>query len=171
MWQKQSAAWRADLEITKEFHPWTSRKHFQGTGFSHTKRSLDLLDCAWVQACKRKKITVGTHKNCFMKEAIKQGVHSDLVVDISQNHVRKPLSDSSGFLRTICTSSLLYHFSADRLLHPLEHFFLQGYSDQLVLPQSLSVRDLRSMAGEAICLPCLGSIVWCLHMTRDLTLL
>ena len=28
-----------------------------------------------------------------------------------------------------------------------------------------SNRQLRTLAGEGMCLPCLGTIVWCLHLT------
>ena len=168
-WEQQSVKWRSELQISQSFRPWTSRRTFSGLGLSRTKRSLDLLDCSWVEACKRRKISVQTHSSSFMKEALAQQVHHGLVVDVSQNPVRKPMSDKQGVLRTLTTSSTLYSFEHDRVLHPIEHMFLQGYPKDVSVPHTLSVQDLRKLAGEAICLPCLASIVWSIHLMRDLT--
>lgn len=134
---------------------------------SRAKRTLDLLDCAWVHACKRSKLGAGnTGVRGLRSAGIKAGVHSELCVDVSQNHVRRPISDQNGFLRTLTTSSKVYHYGKDRLLILAEHLFLQGYDQQQAVTPNTGVRE---MAGEAMCLPCLASIIWSLHLTKNLT--
>lgn len=161
-WEHQSARWRSDLGISPAFKPWTGRADFQGLGVSRQKRTLDLVDCAWVQAYKRAKITSS-------EAAIQANVQRSLLVDTSQNHVRKPLSSADGFLGTLLTSSDLYHYGEDRSLLPVEHLLLQGYDPEIVVPDGVSPSDVRAMAGEAVCLPCLATVLWCLHVTKDLT--
>lgn len=158
--------------MTKGFTPWTSNPAFKGVGLPSSKRAFDLVDCAWVQACKRQKIEVGKATGNVTQLGKKAGVHKDLFVDVSQNHVRRPMSDASGFLRTLTTSTTLYSYEADRTVLPIEHLFLQGYEHQVSIPKSIAAgsgSEIRNLAGEAICLPCLASIVWCLHLTKDLT--
>ena len=163
-WQLQSCKWRSDLRVSPTFSPWTSHAEFQGLDLKRQKRALDLVDCAWVSAYKRAKLeTTG--------EALQHGLHNDLFVDVSQNHVRRPLSCKDGNLRTLLTSSMLYHYGTDRVLLPVEHLFLQGYDHEVVIPDGVSSEDVRKLAGEAIALPSLASVLWSLHLTKDLTLL
>ena len=163
-WEQQSAKWRGDLDMSPGYKPWTGRESFVGYGLSGTKRALDLLDCGWVHAYKRAKFR-------HTQDAIASKLDQELFIDVSQNHVRKPLSNASGELRTLLTSTRLYHYGSDRLLLPVEHLALQGYSPEIVVPQELSAKDVRDMAGEAIALPCLATVMWCLHMVKDLTTL
>lgn len=101
--------------------------------------------------------------------AARSDLPAQLFVDISQNHIRRPLSNADGTVRALLTSTDLYHFGTDRCLVPLEHLLLQGYSPDVVLPDLLSDSDVRQMAGEAIFLPCLATVLWCLNLTKDLT--
>ncbi len=164
-WKAHSARWRSELNIPPTFQPWTSRPEFKGLGVPSNKRSLDLLDCSWVQACKKRNIGMGP---AMTKTGIQQKLHEDLVVDISQSHARRPMSDQ-GVLRTLTTSSRLYHYGLDRMLLPREHLLMQGYAHTVCIPKSMKDDDVRSLAGEGIFLPCLGQILWCLHLTRNLT--
>ena len=161
-WEQQSSKWRSELGVSPQFAPWTRRPEFQGLGVSGQKRVLDLLDCSWVHAYKRAKLN-SSHA------ATRSGLADGLIVDTSQNHVRKPLSSADGFLRTLLTSSDLYHFGEDRAVLPVEHLFLQGYGEEVVVPKGSTPNDVRTLAGEAICLPCLATVLWCLHLTKDLT--
>ncbi len=76
-------------------------------------------------------------------------------VDISQSVARKPW----GALRTFTTSSQIYSFKEDRLLVPEEHFRLLGFGENLVCG-NLGPDELRKLAGEAMCVPCIALLVW-----------
>ncbi len=89
----------------------------------------------------------------------------DTIVDISQNHARRPLS-SNGVAHTLTTSSKLYSFAQNRLLTGVEHLILQGYPFDLD-PSTLSESDLRTVAGEGIALPCLGVLIMCLCLVQN----
>ena len=167
-WQAQSLSWRGQLGVSAALAPWTGRSSFKGVGLSRSKRALDLVDCCWLEACKRSKLEVRSCGRNFHGQAMEKCVHRGLVADVSQSQVRKPLSDKFGQLRTLTSGSMLYHYEYDRMLTPVEHLHLQGYVSPGI-PPSLTDTDLRAMAGEAICLPCLAGIVWCLHLIKDLT--
>ena len=156
-WKTQSSTWRAKLGVTENFSPWTQRPSFHGQNLPRTKRVLDLVDCCYVESCKRRKIAAG----CFEHGS------KNLVADVSQSHGRKPLSDN-GILRTLTTSSKLYYYAEDRVLVPREHMALQGY-ERVEIPSSWTDADIQRISGEAICLPSLAGLLWCLHLTRDLT--
>jgi site-specific DNA-cytosine methylase len=123
---------------------------------------LDLVDCAWVHAQKRARFA-------STNEAIQNKLPDELIVDVSQNHCRRPLSNLEGYAPTLTTSSAWYHYGLDRQLTPREHLFLQGHSQTTQVPSEISSTSVRSLAGEAINLACLGCLVWSLHLTKDLT--
>ena len=87
------------------------------------------------------------------------------VVDISQSHARRPISNN-GVARTLTTSSSLFSFTHGRLLTAYEHLLLQGYPSTVEIPINVTESDIRSMAGEGIALPCLAIIVWSLHLVQ-----
>ena len=164
-WKAQSAAWRGSLEVTQNFSPWTQHRAFKGLGVPRNKRVYGLVDCCWMQACKRKRLRLN---HTLTEEGLKAGVHKGLFVDISQNHIRRPWADSASGLRTLTTSTKLYHFGSDRMLVGKEYLMFQGYGTD-VCPANLSDNDLKNLAGEGICLPCLGHVLWCAHLIKNLT--
>ncbi len=91
---------------------------------------------------------------------------NNTLVDISQNHGRRPLSNAMGVAHTLTTSSKLYSYDQRRLLTGVEHLFLQGYPYDVEVPSNLTDTDLRTLAGEGIALPCLGLIILCLWLVH-----
>ena len=158
-WRTQSNAWRTQLGVPFDFHPFTTSKGFVGKGLhGSSKRTFDMVDCTAMEHCKRFKCTVGT---------LRQHV-GDLLLDYSQAHVRRPYSNKQGVARTLTTSSTLYHFGQDRVLTGLEHLLLQGYDIGVNIPEGMSQAELKKCAGEGISLPVLGSVVWALYMAGTL---
>ena len=154
-WISQSAKWRAELQVTREYAPFTSKLNMAETGLPlgvtgrPNKRVLDLLDCSAMQVCKRSKKTL---KEC--KPEL-----SETLVDISQSHVRRPMSSASGMARALTTSSRLFALGQGRLLKPIEHMMLQGFQSNIHVPAAVSDTALRKMAGEGMALPCLGTVI------------
>lgn len=154
-WPVESAEWRKKLQMPKAFAPYSEGR--QGViNLKGTKRVWDLLDCAAVQVCRSKKARLDN-----MKKAL-----NDAIVDVSQSHGRRPVSNSQGVAHTLTTSSQLFSYRQERLLVPFEHLLLQGYPSNTKIPKELSDRDVRSLAGEAIALPSLGTICWALYLLR-----
>ena len=129
------------------------------------KRAYDLIDCCWMQACKRKRLKLNQN---LTQEGLKAGVQKGLFVDISQNHVRRPFAESASGLRTLTTSSKLYHYGSDRMLVGREYLIFQGYRSDVKTSNS-SEDEIRKLAGEGMCLPCLGHVLWCAHLIKNLT--
>lgn len=161
-WKLSSAKWRKELGVTQEYSPYTQKIKGEGSlgllglGEKPPKRTLDLIDCCVLQVCKKARKAVH-HADDLLKNHM---------VDVSQNHDRRPLS-SPPAARALTTSSKLYIFDQKRLLTPEEHLLLQGYNETAVVrPKGVSGSDLRRMAGEGIALPCLGTIIWALFLTK-----
>jgi hypothetical protein len=47
-----------------------------------------------------------------------------------------------------------------------EHMLLQGHRSDIQVPETMTDHDLRVLAGEGIALPCLGTIVWAMLITK-----
>ena len=159
-WVVDSVKWRSALQMPKGYHPYSTKIDQQprAAGFSGqpSKRVLDLLDCAAVELCKRRKISVTQ-----AKPALK-----DVLIDVSQSHIRRPFSDDRNIARCLTTSSRLFNFGQARMVSALEHLLLQGYDRSVEVPRNVGPSDLRSMAGEGIALPCLATIMWAVLLTQ-----
>eukprot|EP00439_Symbiodinium_sp_Y106_P030818 s7503_g3.t1 len=91
---------------------------------------------------------------------------NDALVDFSQSHGRRPFSNTDGTAHCLTSSSQLYSFRLDRCLLPVEHLFLQGYPVSVAVPEELNDRDVRSIAGEGIALPCLATLIWAVFLYK-----
>ena len=141
------------------YHPYTQTLDLQkaGLGTVGCKRTLDLLDCVTLAAAKKARTTVKRVEQLL----------SETLVDVSQSHDRRPLPKLEGPNRCLTTSSSLFWFQQRRLLCPVEHMLLQGYTLPLQVPQTVSNHQLTSIAGEGIALPNLATIVWALKLTAN----
>ena len=158
-WKMQSARWREELEVTPDYHPYTSNMDFSRSGLPckcggrPTKRILDLIDCAAMSVAKKAKKRLGDCKQELDRT----------ILDVSQSHGRRPFN--TGDVRTLTTSSKLFSFGQRRTLVEKEHFLLMGFDDQLVLPKAISASNLRALAGEGMALPCLATVVIAVLLT------
>ena len=157
-WWNESVTWRNSLGVTPKYSPWTSRSEFRGTGLRLNDRKKDLLDVIVADRMYRLK---KLHKGLDSKQVAE--LMKDVWVDVSQSHSRKVTSTPPH--RTLTTSSCIYAFGRDRMLLPTEHLALQGhFTPTLKLP--MTSRQVRSLAGEGMALPSIGSVLWCLFLTK-----
>ena len=161
-WLVQATALRSKWDVPKDFKPWTSHGSFKGGGLSQTKRNLEMLDLGFIQACHSAKCGYS------VAAAKRQGLLDGLVVDVSQNPCRAPWTTQSGHAHTLTTSTLLYSYQMDRMLQPREYLLLQGYQESVSL-EGLKAESIKDMAGEGIALPCLATILSCIHATKGFT--
>lgn len=161
-WLVQATALRSKLNVPKDFKPWTSHSHFKGVGLSQTKRNLEMVDLGFIQACHSAK------RSYSVAAAKREGLFDGLVVDVSQNPCRSPWTTQSGHAHTLTTSTLLYSYKMDRMLQPIEYLLLQGYQGTVNL-EGLKADSIRKMAGEGVALPCLATILSCIHATKGFT--
>lgn len=105
-------------------------------------------------------------KAARMDRAAKQEALKHCYIDISQNHGRKPFANALGITGTMTTSSRYYSFMRDGLILPFEMLLWHGHSRALVAPSEVKANQLKSLAGEGMSLPCLGTILWCALLVR-----
>ena len=165
-WKEQSGAWRQDMDVGANVKPWTSQPNFEGIGVKHTDRSLELMDLVALQTvlgsqC-RNPIQKALRHPQWMKDQL-----GKVFVDLSQNPVRRCFT-KRGKTPCLTTSSMIYAFSRDSLLVPLEHMLLQGHKRTISIPDQMSGKQVRELAGEGMSLPCLALIIWCLVMVNRL---
>ena len=98
-WQSQIVVWRDELGISPNYMPF-DQLELKVSGLKMTNRILSLLNM--VVAEKTKHVKKKTKKS--LKSAIR-----NVVVDISQNPVRRSHTTKDGFAHTLCTGSRLVH--------------------------------------------------------------
>ena len=167
-WVQQSKQIRSRLGIHQETRLWTSRHDFVGTGLPRTHRVFEVLELAVLQTLGTPdRIAKGKKNQKWLKEQV---IAADLVVDISQNPVRKAFT-KNGKWPCLTTSSQLYSFARDSMLLPIEHLLLQGHRRSVHVPRSMSVKGqqhIKDLAGEGMSLPCLGLLIWCMVSIKGL---
>ena len=93
---------------------------------------------------------------------------SELFTDVSQNPQRNPHTcRKDNVSRCLTTSSSVYSHGLDRIVLPLELMYWQGHQVDVKVPQSLRQRALRDLAGEAMTLPCVGSLLYALLLNKS----
>eukprot|EP00439_Symbiodinium_sp_Y106_P034527 s6144_g4.t1 len=150
VWKEESSRIRATLGVSQKFRPWTSWECFVGEGVAKTPRVLDLIVVA---AC------------VFLAEKNAKSL-KDHFVDYSQSHGRRKWTNRSGVNPTLTTRSELYSFGEDRVVLPFELLRMHGFPADIVLPSDISPRQMRSIVGNGMSLPCLGTILWSLHVMK-----
>eukprot|EP00439_Symbiodinium_sp_Y106_P053768 s69_g7.t1 len=162
-WKGQSASWRAELDAPLDYAPYTKNLDLSRSGLSNNvtgqppKRVLDLIDCTAMAVSSKARKTLPECRSELAATSL----------DVSQSHQRRPYSQ--GCCRTLTTSSRIFAFSQNRLLCAREHMMLQGFDENLVVPKQISESALRRFAGEGMGLPCLGTVLLAVLLTRDLS--
>ena len=163
-WKTQSVRWRGQLGVTEDYAPYTKSLDLSKTAIPisslgrPSKRVLDLIDCTAMEVSKRLKRTIPDSRPQL----------KGMLLDVSQSHHRKVFSSTDGTARTLTTASRLFSFNDNRMLAPVEHMFLQGFSQDLVVPDQISDHALRCMAGEGMALPCLATVLLAILLTKDI---
>ena len=134
--------------------PWCGESTFRGS-----RRALSLIDAVvWQKLGKSAVLMTFDEK----KRALEH-----VYVDISQNHIRRPFTNDHRITGTLTTSTMLYSFGRDGFVLPLELLFLHGHSRALKVPESVKRTNLKSLAGEGMALPCIGSVLWAGLLVRQ----
>ena len=92
----------------------------------------------------------------------------DAFVDVSQNPVRRAFINQKGEIKCLHTNTQLYSFDRDGVIIPFEHMLLQGHSQSMMVPTSMSSKDLQALSGMGICLPCIGLVLISMMATTGL---
>ena len=152
-------------------NPW-STAGFQLRGLSQTARVCEVLDLAVLDFMQPDDLCAANHARRRDAESreILQSRCADLFSDPSQNPVRKPYTCPSSMVsRCLTTTSTVYSHGRDRVCLPVEHMLWQGHRLETKFPSSMRQSSIRELAGQGIALPCLATIVYCLHHTGSLS--
>ena len=160
-WFRQLCEWRGEAGIPERLQVWTKF----AKGVPGTNRVQQLLEVVAADIL----LHLGNGHDVLSQSFDKKKEYlQDVYCDTSQNPAFKAVSNSNGVAPCLCTSSTMYSFGRDRMLLPFEHLLMQGHTRSLRIPKNMSPSQIRSLAGEGICLPCLGTIVWALYLTKGL---
>lgn len=151
-WKVQARELRQDMGVPSRLHPWTPGRKL--TGMPRSARVLECLDLACLQFLGSDRIQSGQAADLDIENETR-----DLFVDVSQNPIRKAFTNSAGVSKCLTTSSSLYSFHRDGTVLPLEHLMFQGHGKEVCIPTTMTQAELKELAGEGICLPCLGAIM------------
>lgn len=77
--------------------------------------------------------------------------------DVSQSHSRRCFSCLGEPVPTLTSSTVLYSFDQDSIVHPTELMRWHGFPRNLVFPPD--ARDVRSLVGNSMCAPSLAQAI------------
>ena len=164
-WQVQSHNLRSSLQVSKGWKRWTGRVGFKGEGLPLTPRIMDLLNVAVAWRLRKH----GLSSN--VSDEVMLGFMQHAFADASQNHVRIPWTKgknkSNEAAPCFTTSTSMYSFGHDRIVHAQEMARMMGWTDDSEIPASVSVHKYKQMLGSSIALPCLGAIMWTYYMVKE----
>lgn len=103
-----------------------------------------------------------------MPRGQKRDALKNVFIDISQNPCRRPFTNAEGITGTMTTSSLYYSFERDAAVTPYEQLLWHGHSRTMRVLQSTTSAQLKSLAGEGMSLPCVGTVLWAGMLIRFL---
>ena len=149
-WKFHSATVRSRLGMAPSSAPWTKPKGKPGplmSGVSKTSRALDILDVAWGSRPKAERSL-------------------PFFVDLSQCVSHRPWGTSPPCL---ATSTCLYDYSADGMVTSAGKLALQGWpvAETAALQAAQSETSLGDLAGEAMFLPNVASLLLAVFLSRD----
>eukprot|EP00439_Symbiodinium_sp_Y106_P004704 s9218_g1.t1 len=150
-----------------DLRPWTSLPDRQYMALQCTPRIMAIIDCVTMQVLGGAEASQRILQREDRIEVVER-VMADVLVDVSQNPIRRAYSKRAGLARCMHTASQLFSFRRGGLVLPVEKMFLLGRARDLRIPSSMTVRDLSNLAGMGICLPCLGLIVLSMATTCGL---
>ena len=93
------------------------------------------------------------------------GTLRGIYLDVSQSVLRNVYTNADGVSPCWTGSTEIYSFRHDRVMLVDEMMRIAGFSS-IVVPDSVSPRDLRRMLGAGMSLPCIGSILMALHVLQ-----
>ena len=134
----------------------------QAVGMPKSDRVKAILNVVAAVKLKEKGIKLGNP----LPFSVKKDLLKNVFCDVSQNPKRSSFTNSRGVTGCLATSTALYSFGHDRIVLPVELAMFQGHRRGFQYPSSISSNQIRDLAGEGMCLPCLGTIIWCMYLTK-----
>ena len=148
----QNMKMRDELKIPQDLKPWTTLPDRRFTGMMMTPRVRCCLDLALLQY-------LGPAGATRIQATGDTSPVEELFVDTSQNPIRKAFTNSENITKCLTTATTLYSFGRDRQVLGKELLVMQGHTKDVVIPASMKPDAVRDLAGEGICLPCLGLLI------------
>ena len=140
----------------RDLKPWTTY-FLVPRSLPQTDRVAAMLDAVALEELGGARAAAAIMQNqsaaCMIKEAL-----SGVLLDVSQNPVRRAWTNSAGVAKCLHTNTQLFSYKRNRALLPLELMMLQGHTASLKIPETMSANDLHDLACMGISLPCLGVI-------------
>ena len=161
-WRSQIAEERRLRNLPSSVKVWSP--FMQATGLRVTERISEILDV--FAASKLSDLGANLFESTSFSEKKKLLEHQ--YCDVSQNPKYKSCTNQIGITGCLATSTVLYSFGRDRLILPFELALLQGHRRGIKFPDSMSSSQIRDLMGEGMHLACLGTVVWCLCLTKGL---
>lgn len=152
-WKLQLSEWREELKMPDTFKLWSPHMSYQTS-----ERCQAILDTVVVEKLGLKAINMSFEE----RKAHLRHVY----VDLSQNPRYRSYTNERGITGCLATSTQLYSFQRDALLLPYELLLLQGHSRRLKIPATVSSLQVKTLAGEGISCPCLGTVLWAIYLTK-----
>lgn len=112
-----------------------------------------LLNAGWISHTKAMR---GQAQKSGMPMSSDASLKEVLWCDVGQAVQRKPWL--LGSLKALCQNSIVYSYAKAGIFHPEHHVRLQGWPRTLKL-HGISPHELRGVAGEGFCFPCIGAIL------------
>ena len=155
-WRVQCIDWMREMKIPETVaSPWCGKSTLRSEA---SERVQSLVDCVvWAK--------LGS-SNRSMSWGEKQECLKHTYVDTSQNHCRRPYTNSKGVTGTLTTSSHIYSFGRDSYILPKEMLLWHGHSRAITIPDNVKASQLKALAGEGMSLPCIGSVLWSALLVR-----
>ena len=161
-WISQCAAWRESLGLPSDAKIWSHK--MVATGLSATSRVKEILDLVAAEKLKK----YGLSNVLRMSKEEKQELLRGVFCDVSQNPKFASYTNEANVTGCLATSTILYSYGRDRVVLPFEHLMFQGHRRGIVFPPEIKSTQIKTLAGEGMALPCLGSVIWAMYLLKGL---
>lgn len=171
-WQVQIQDWRVQLGclgMWEVLRPWTSLPNRKYLGIKPGPRILAILGLVTIEILGGAESTaklLSEHPSVYVPKIVT--AMEGIIVDVSQNPIRRAFTNNKGISKCMTTSSQLYSYKRDGLILPREQLYFQGHSRALKFPPKMSQKSIHDLAGVGISLPCLGMIFSSMLVTTGL---
>ena len=152
-WKLQLSEWRQELGMPDSVKLWSPHMSYQTS-----ERCQAILDTVAVE-----KLGLGAVSMSFEERKARL---RNVYVDLSQNPKFRSRTNDKGITGCLSTSTLLYSYGRDSVLLPYELLLLQGHSRSLKIPATVNSAQVKTLAGEGISCPCLGTVLWAIYLTN-----
>lgn len=152
------------MELPTSFKPWSP--HMKCTGINATQRVKDILDL--VASTRLRDMGYRLFDADKLDFSTKRDILQHTYADISQNPRYRSFTNSSGVTGCLSTATTLYSFGQDRIVLGKELSMIQGHRRGFSFPDEMKSSQIRDLSGEGMFVPCLGTVLWAMYLTKGL---